>query len=743
MEADQHVEPHTLTMLEALLQRYPKQVRLPDGTAVVLRPLAPADADKLVALFSDVAEEELRILRDDVTDPHVVRRWATDVNYERVLPVVAEADGRLIADATLHRRPVNPYEKVGKVRLYVHPAYRRRGLGDRLLREMLDLARGLGLERVLMEFYVDHAPLIAAFERRGFVREAILPTYQMVVLAYDVRSGVAPTAQPAPSKSTRNLPPVSLWPEQVYLLDDFRAYPASLNVCELLLDRQLEAGRGERPALYAGTGSMTYAALHDEVVRLAGGLSELGVGPGDRVLIYMPNVPGAVVTHLAVQRLGGISVPVPPQLSRRELCAVLRDADVACAVTTAELLPELLVARKAAPCPHVVALGCASDEAHHVYSFADVLAGGTPTFSPVRRPREAPALILYTYRGDEGHPKGTVHRNEASLIVADVLGKHVWHMNEEDVIVTLTPLGLLQGYVAVGVLPYRFGAAAALVPYMTIRALLETVRRWPVTITLLTPTVYRHLLAEHVPPETFHHVRLCLASGESLTERTYQAWLERVGLPILENFGTTEMLCFFLSNAVPAVPKPGSLGRPVPGYDVKVVDDEGREVRTGEIGHLVVRGPTGTFYWNDPDTQRAVVRHGWNSAGDYVYCDRQGYFWFVAREDDVIKRGGYRIDPAEVETALREHPVVADAAVVGLPDPLAGQRVHAFLVPKPGVQPDERLAAEILESLHGRLAGYKIPSTASFVEALPRSSRGHLLRRRLRERMRRRSWASN
>ncbi len=728
-------------MIEALLQQYPKHVTLQDGAEVVLRPLTPDDADMLVALFSSVDEEELRILRDDVTDPQVVRRWATEVNYERVLPIVVEAEGQLIADATLHRRPVSPYEKVGKIRLYVHPAYRRRGIGHLLLEEMLGVARSLGLERVLMEFYVDHAPLIAAFERRGFVREAILPTYQMVVLAYDLRPA-RPDA-PAVSRHADELPPVSLWPEYVYHLDEFHAYPDPLNVCELLVDAHVEAGRGERPALYAGTGALTYAALHGEVVRLAGGLSELGASEGGRVLIYMPNVPGAVVTHLAVQRLGGIAVPVPPQLSRRELCAVLRDAEVSCAVTTAELLPELLAARRAAPCPRVVVLGQPSDESRHIYGYADVVAGGPTSFAPVRRPREAPALILYTYRGDGGHPKGTVHRNEAPLIVADVLGKHVWRVGEEDTVVTLTPLGLLQGYVAAGVLPFRFGAAAALVPTMTTAALVETVRRWPVTIALLTPTVYRHLLAEGAPPEAFRHVRLFLSSGEPLTEQTYRAWSDRFGLPILENFGTTEMLCFFLSNAVPATPKPGSLGRPVPGYDVKVVDDEGREVRAGEIGHLVVRGPTGTLYWKDRETQQAAVRHGWNYAGDYVYCDRQGYFWFVAREDDVIKRGGYRIDPAEVETALREHPVVADAAVVGLPDPLAGQRVHAFLVPKPGVQPDERLAAEILESLHGRLAGYKIPSAASFVDSLPRSSRGHLLRRRLRERMRRKSWASN
>ncbi len=728
-------------MITDVLRRYPKTIRLKDETTLVLRPLHPGDADQLVALFSQVDEEELRILRDDVTDPRVVRRWATDLNYERVLPIVAEVEGLLVGDATLHRRPVSPYEKVGKVRLYVHPAYRRRGVGSALLAELLDVARELGLERVLMEFYVDHAALIAAFQRRGFVREAILPTYQIVVLAYDLtrERESAPTA----AHHAGALPPPALWPERVYRLEALRAYPERLNLSEVLLDTALERGWGERPAVYAGSDTLTYAALHDEVTRLASGLSSLGVGPNERALIYMPNVPQAVAAHLAVQRLGGISVPLPPQLSRRELCAVLRDTEAACALTTADLLPELLAARKVAPCRHVVVLGHVDNDEEGLHNYAELVSGGEGAFAPTRRRRDDVALILYTYRGEGGRPKGTAHWNEASLIAADVLGKHVWHLTEEDAIVTLTPLGLLQGYLAAGVLPYRFGAAAVLVPHMTTSALTDALRRWPVTVTLLTPTVYRRLLTEHVSPNLFQHVRLYLSSGEPLTQQTYQAWEERTGQPILENFGTMEMLCFFLSNAMPPAPKPGSIGKPVPGYDVKVVDNEGREVRTGDIGRLVVRGPTGTLYWNDVEAQKAAVRHGWNDVGDYAYCDEDGYFWFVARQDDVIKRGGYRIDPAEVEAALREHPLVADAAVVGLPDPMEGQRVHAFLVTKPGVQPNDRLAAEILESLHGRLASYKIPSSATFVDTLPRSGSGQLLRRRLRERMRRKSWESS
>lgn len=721
------------TDTETLFARYPITVTLNDGRSVQIRPLYEEDADKLVHLFENVRDADLRVLHDDVTNEEIVRGWATDVEYEHVLPLVAEVDDELIADATLHRRSAAPYEGIGEIRLYVKEGYRQRGLGDALLSELMDLAREAGIEKVVMEFYVDHSELIAAFERRGFEREAILPTFQLVVLSYDLTQDTAGT-QPDMIHADK-LPPAELWPERVYPSDVLQDYPDRLNLSEVLLDSALERGLDTHPAIFFGDEVITYELLHAEVCRLANSLVDLGLEEGEPALIFTPNVPQAVAANLAVQRAGGVSVPAPPQLSRRELAYIVRDTGAELVITTQDLLPELLAARSVTNIGPIVVVGDPPDD-DGLYRYADLVSAGAPTFAPVRRHRTDISLLLYTYR-DDGEPKGTAHFNEAPLIAADLLGEYVWEINEDDVVAALTPVGLARGYVTFGVLPYRFGAASVLVPDPTPHAIVDAIRRYHITVLSMTPTFYREILAEPALHDAdLSSLRLCASAGEALTTETYHAWEDQFGLPIFEGFGTTEMLSIFISNGAGVSPQPGSLGKPVPGYEVKVVNEHGRELPPGEIGHLVVRGPTGTLYWRDHKAQREVMWHGWNHVGDYGYYDDDGYFWHVARQDDTIKSGGHRIDPAEVEAGLREHPSVADAAVIGLPDKIKGQRLHAFLVPKPGVRADESLAEDVLDGLDGRLATYKIPNSVAFIEALPRNGSGQLLRRLLRERMR-------
>lgn len=719
--------------IETIFARYPITITLEDGQSVQIRPLYPEDADELVQLFENVGDADLRVLHDDVTDESIVRGWATDVEYERVLPLVAEVDGELVADATLHRRSAAPYEGIGEIRLYVKEGYRQRGLGDALLSELMQLAREIGIEKVVMEFYVDHSELIAAFERRGFEREAILPTFQLVVLSYDLAQDDAGTEPDEAHADT--LPPTDLWPERVYPSGVLPDYPNQLNLSEVLLDSALERNLGRHPAIFFEDEVITYELLHAEVCRLANGLVDLGLEEGEPALIFTPNVPQAVAANLAVQRAGGISVPAPPQLSRRELAYIVRDTEAEIVVTTDDLLPELLAARNVVNFGPVVVIGTPPDE-ENLYGYADLVANGAPTFTPVRRHRTDISLLLYTYR-DDGEPKGTAHFNEAPLIAADLLGEYVWEINEDDVVAALTPVGLARGYVTFGVLPYRFGAASVLVPDPTPHVIVDAINSYHATVLSMTPTYYREILAEPALHDAdLSSLRLCASAGEALTADTYHAWQDQFGLPIFEGFGTTEMLSVFVSNGAGIPPRPGSLGKPVPGYDIKIVNEQGRELLPGEIGHMIVRGPTGTLYWKDAEAQEKVIWHGWNHVGDYGYYDEDSYFWHVARQDDTIKSGGHRIDPTEVEAGLREHPSVADAAVIGLPDEIKGQRLHAFLVPKPGVRADESLAEGVLDGLDGRLASYKIPTSVAFIEALPRNGSGQLLRRLLRERMR-------
>lgn len=267
---------------------------------------------------------------------------------------------------------------------------------------------------------------------------------------------------------------------------------------------------------------------------------------------------------------------------------------------------------------------------------------------------------------------------------------------------------------------------------------MATIRRHRVTLLTADPITYRQILADPLVDELdLASLRMCSSFGEALTVETYKAWEERFDQPIFEGFGTTEMLYAFLSNAVGMIPRPGSLGRSVPGYEVKVVGDLSNDLADGEIGQLMVRGPTGTLYWSDPDSQRRAVRNGWNRLSDYGYRDQDGYYWYVARSDDLIKTRSYRIDPNEVEQAIAVHPHVREVAVIGLPDEMRGQRPVAYVVPGQREEPGEQLRRSILASLRDRLADYKIPDQILFVESLPRNAQGHLLRRALREQLRR------
>lgn len=724
-----------MTTENTFLSGYPKTVPIRRGQHIVIRPMRADDTEGLRQLFADVDETEYRVLRDDVSNPDVIASWTANINFDEVIPLVAELDGRIVGDIRLHRQRVAPYEKIGEIRFYVHPRYRKRGIGKALVREILQIARAVGLEKIVVEFYVEHRGLITAFERMGFEREAILPTYQVIVLSYDLTR--TPEPERPPIAHADHLPPLPLWPDRRFFGMTPERYPERFNLCEILLDAVVQSAWAERPALITETETISYDLLLQETSRLAGGLRSLGVQEADPVLIYLPNIPQAVTANFAVQRLGGISVPVPPQLSRREVGYIIRDSEAGVAITTADLLPELLRARGAEKLHHIVVVGGGNDipEGPRIVRYAHLVARSAAV-DPVRRSGQEVALLLYTSRED-GRPKGTAHLLEEILSVADIMGKHLWHVNEDDVLASPAPLGLGQGYLTWGIIPYRFGAAAYLLPGLDGQALANAIRQHPITILNMVPTGYRRLLEfETLTEDDVASLRLCIASGEALTIHTYRAWYERFGFPILEAFATTEMLGQFLSNAVNMQPKPGSLGRVVPGYEVRIVDKHGRELPDGEIGFLVVRGPSGTLYWNDPQAQEQSVWHGWNVVGDYAYRDEEGYFWYVARQDDLIKSGGFRIDPLEVEWVLREHPAVVDAAVVGLPDPIRGQAVHAFVVPKPGIQADDALAQSILESLHGRLAEYKIPTLLTFIESIPRGPDGKLIRRMLRERVR-------
>jgi 2-aminobenzoate-CoA ligase len=531
------------------------------------------------------------------------------------------------------------------------------------------------------------------------------------------------------------LPPRELWPKRIYTLPEFATYPDRFNPSEELLDKAVAGGRGERVALLFEDQRITYAQLLGQTNKLGNALRELGVGEGDRVLLRTPTIPPAIVTNFAVLRLGAVITPISPLFSRAEIAHVANDAEAVAIVVHFALLGEVEAAREnSKTVRHIIVIGgdAAELKAKGYLPYGELLQSGGPTLAPVRRRREDLAVLLYT-SGTTGRPKGTAHLVEETLIVPDTFGKYGWKVTENDIIGGSAPLAFGAGYSTFTTIPMRFGAAASLIAKFDPDKMFETIQKHRITVLSLAPTAYRKMLQLPDAQKKYDlsSLRVCTGGGESLTAPTYHAWKEKFGLEIFEGLGTTEMMYVFASNVVTRRVKPGSFGTPVPGYEIRIVNEEGKDSPPGEIGHFLVRGPTGTLYWRDPDKQRhAITPDGWNRAGDYVSADKEGYLWFVSREDDIIKSSAYRIGPEEIEVTLATHTAVADVAVIGVPDEVRGQIAKAFVVLKPG---QSITSDQLIEYCRGKIATYKLPREVVFVNELPRTPTGKLLRRVLRQ----------
>ena len=531
------------------------------------------------------------------------------------------------------------------------------------------------------------------------------------------------------------LPPRELWPKRVYTLPEFATYAERFNPTEELLGKAVAAGRGEHAAVLFEDQRLTYNQLLTQANKFASALRGLGVNEGDRIILRTPNIPPALVANFAILKLGAVCTPTSPLFSRTEIAHVANDSEAVAIVISAALLGEVEAARDSfQTIKHIIVAGgdAAELKAKGFLAYGELLQSGAATLDPVLRKREDVGLLLYT-SGTTGRPKGTVHFVEELLIVPDSFGKYGWRVTGNDVIGGSAPLAFGAGYSSYASIPFRFGAAASLIPKFEPEKMFDTIQKHHISILTLAPTAYRKML--QVPDAEKKYdlssLRVCTGGGESLTAPTYHAWKETFGLEIFEGLGTTEMMYVFASNVVSRKAKPGSFGQAVPGYELKVIDEEDKDAKAGTIGQFVACGPTGTIYWRDPDKQRhAITADGWNRAGDFVHADEDGYFWFVSRQDDIIKSSGYRIGPEEIEVTLATHPAVADVAVIGVPDEVRGQIAKAFVVLKPGQSVGSE---EMIAFCKGKVATYKLPREVVIVNELPRTPTGKLLRRVLRQ----------
>jgi 2-aminobenzoate-CoA ligase len=516
------------------------------------------------------------------------------------------------------------------------------------------------------------------------------------------------------------LPPMEQWPELLYDLPELQ-YPPQVNVATELLDAQVQAGRGDRPVLHSDHGPWTYRDLQGMANRFAGVLvDDLGLVPGNRVLLRAPNSPLMVAAWMAVAKAGGVIVATMPLLRARELAVIAEKARIELALCDERLNEEMeKVLAGESPLKRAV-----------YFDALEALATDKPaTFDNVDTAVDDPVLIAFT-SGTTGSPKGCVHCHRDLLASADSFFKGTLPCDETDVFSGSPPLAFTFGLGMHTIFPMRVGASTALVERPSPEALLETCQKFGVSVLATAPTAYR-AMTPLLGSYDVSKLRHCVSAGETLPLPTAKAWEDATGLKIIDGIGATELFHIFIT-AVGEDIRPGATGKPVHGYEAKIFDGEMNELGPGKVGRLAVRGPTGCRYLAD-ERQTSYVRDGWNFTGDAYLRDEDGYFWFQARADDMIISSGYNISGPEVEEALLAHEAVADCACVASPDPDRGHVVKAFVVLAEGQTPSDDLAKKIQAFVKETIAPYKYPRAVEFTDALPRTETGKVQRFKLRD----------
>lgn len=521
-----------------------------------------------------------------------------------------------------------------------------------------------------------------------------------------------------------NLPPRHLWPEFRFTLPELQ-YPERLNCCSEFLDRWVVQGDGERPCVVTPQETISYAALQARVNRLCNVLvDDLGIVPGNRVLLSSPNTAKMLAAYLAVLKVGAVAVATMPLLRAREIAYPLSKAKIALALCDQRLGDEVEKAGALAPgLKRIVRWGSDTPD-----ELDRLMAGASADFTAVETAADDVCLIAFT-SGTTGEPKGTMHFHRDLLAICDSYGRQVLCARPDDRFIGSPPMAFTFG-LGVMLFPMRIGASIALPEKTGPDDLPAAIARYRATICFTAPTAYRAMLPK-IAQHDLSSLRKCVSAGETLPKDTYDAWLRATGLKLMDGIGATEMLHIFIA-AKEEQTRGGATGFPVPGYEARVIDDDGNELPPGVPGRLAVRGPTGCRYLAD-DRQRKYVANGWNITGDTYVRDEQGYFCYQARSDDMIVSAGYNIAGPEVEAALLAHPAVAECGVIGIADRERGQIVKAYVVLRAGFSPSPELTKVLQEHVKAEIAPYKYPRAIEYVSALPRTQTGKLQRFQLRQ----------
>jgi 2-aminobenzoate-CoA ligase len=524
-----------------------------------------------------------------------------------------------------------------------------------------------------------------------------------------------------------NLPAREQWPEFLFKLPELN-YPDWLNCVSAFVDDWVAAGEGARDCLISPTERWSYADLAERVNRIANVLTrDLGIVPGNRVLLRGPNSPMMVAAYFAVIKAGAVVVATMPLLRAKEIAFPLTKAEIRLALCDMRLADEMEKARPLAPAlDRIVYWGSGAADSLEAMMNKD----GYERFEACDTASDDVCLIAFT-SGTTGVPKGTMHFHRDMLAICDTFGKYVLRAGRDDRFIGSPPIAFTFGLGGLVLFPLRVGAATILLERASPDDLLPAIANLRATVCFTAPTAFRAMLGK-LASFDLSSLRKSVSAGETLPAATFEAWTAATGIRIIDGLGSTEMLHIFVGSREEDM-RPGATGKPVPGYEARVIDESGQEAPTGTPGRLAVRGPTGCRYLGDK-RQAEYVQNGWNVTGDTFIKDADGYFRYQARSDDMIISAGYNIAGPEVETVLLTHPAVAECGVVGQPDDERGQIVKAYVVLNQGFAPDAALTRTLQDYVKATVAPYKYPRAVEYVQNLPRTETGKLQRFELRRR---------
>lgn len=542
------------------------------------------------------------------------------------------------------------------------------------------------------------------------------------------------------------LPPRELWPVLDFSQIPELNYPNRLNCANELLDAAISKGDGNRTVFIYEDEKWTYNDLFERANQIAHVLvDDLGVVPGNRVLLRAPNTPMLAACWFAVMKVGAVAVCTMPLLRQRELTYAADRAEIKVALCDSRIIDDCIAAMlrtaegKVREQSRVLrfhgGINKAGSSSHNTDggqqdSLEELMRDKPKTFTNCDTAAEDICLIAFT-SGTTGKAKGTMHAHRDVMAITDCFPKYVLKPTKEDVFCGSPPFAFTYALGGILLFPIRVGASTLLIEQPSPPNLIAAIHKYRPTVCFTAPTAYRAMLPL-IKDFDISSLRRCVSAGETLPLATYQAWQDATGIKIIDGIGATEMLHIFISASDDDI-RPGATGKVVPGYKAKVIDKDGNDVPVGEIGRLAVQGPTGCRYMDDIDRQKKYVRNGWNMTGDSYRMDAEGYFWYQARTDDMIISSGHNISGPEVENVLLDHPAVQECAVIGTPCEDRGSVVTAYIVLTQSVADNPPTVKELQDYVKSEIAPYKYPRRIEFVNALPRTETGKLQRFKLRE----------